>query len=95
MTQPEKAIWKFPLNTQAELQRIEAPYIEQVLSIQMQDETPAMYAVVWVKSPKRTHIILRFLTGEQLHGIEYKGHLGTVQLPNDGTVLHYFRGGDL
>lgn len=90
MNQPEQVLWKFALNTDGTEQRYEWPYLVHILSIQMQDNIPVMWAIVYPHTAKRTYKVMRFLTGERVYGVN--AHLGTVQLPT-GDVLHYFSGG--
>lgn len=85
----ELKLWKFTLDTDKVEQRYEWPYIVQFLDLQIQDDVPVMWALVYANSPKRTYKIMRFLTGDTVYGTIK--HLGTVT--RFGDLLHYFSGG--
>jgi len=82
-------IWKYPLKIQSE-QSIEAPIEFVPLSIQMQDGTPTLWALVDEVGPRGIFPILMVgpgWTGER-GLINGDLHLGTVQ---DGKFeWHYF-----
>jgi hypothetical protein len=90
MQQPTLEIYKFVLHVDPKEQRYMWPYIDRVISIQMQNGVPVMWALVQPKTAPRLYKVMRFLTGDEVFGVTC--HLGTVQL-DDGTVLHYFAGG--
>ena len=89
MNSPAIKIFKLTLGTQP-LQHLAAPFIVEVLDIQVQRGMPVMWAKVWADSVLRPYVILCKQIGDDVIG--ETSHLGTVQLP-DGTVLHYFGGG--
>ena len=92
MNNPASAICKFPLDARKEIQRIHAPYIVNLLSIQWQIDQPVLWAEVYSHSARRDYVILRYMTGATLG--PKNSYIGTVQAP-DGTVLHFFTGGNL
>jgi len=83
-------LWKFSLDTTKTEQRYDWPYVVTVLSVQMQNSIPVLWALVYPDSPKRLYKIMRFLTGDSVYGVVR--HLGTITT-TAGDVLHYFAGG--
>ena len=89
MNSPAVKIFKLSLGTHAH-QHLAAPFIVEVLDIQLQQGKPVLWAKVWADSAIRKYVILCKQTGDDVVGDT--SYLGTVQLPDD-TVLHYFGGG--
>jgi hypothetical protein len=81
-------IWKFPLKTTDE-QTVEFPEGAEILSVQAQDNTPCVWALVnpkGKKMPKTFHI---FGTGHNVPPAERK-FIGTYQLHGGALVFHLF-----
>ena len=79
------AIWKFPLT--AEETEIEAP-IEHFLTVQMQGDTPCVWAIVNLDRPKRQYKISILGTGWECPRIDAAKYIGTFQ--ENGYVWHCF-----
>ncbi len=79
------AIWKFPL-TEEETE-IEAP-IEQFLTVQMQGNTPCVWAIVNPNRAPKKYKVYVLGTGWECQKIDASRYIGTVQ---DGAyVWHCF-----
>lgn len=79
------AIWKYPI--QDGETEFEAP-IEEFLTIQMQDDTPCVWAIVNPgKVPKKYKVVL-VGTGWELQKIDASKYIGTVQI--EELVWHCF-----
>lgn len=81
-----KTIWKYPI-TDHPCQKIEMPLNVEVLCVQLQNNTPTLWALVETEEPKRPFNILTYYTGSYF--IEKKAkYVGTYQLA--GLVYHVF-----
>ena len=78
-------IWKFPLT--AEETEIEAP-IEQFLTVQMQNGTPCVWAIVSPDKASRKFKAIILGTGWECQKIDASKYIGTFQ--NEGYVWHCF-----
>lgn len=79
-------IYKYPLKI-AEVQQIELPAGAMILSVQMQNGTPCMWARINPEAEKKTVKVRMYGTGEVIDGLLLL-HIGTVQ---DGQLVwHYF-----
>ena len=79
------AIWKFPLT--GEETELEAP-IEQFLTVQMQDGTPCVWAIVNPDRASHKYKVVIIGTGWECQRIDASKYIGTVQ---DGMyVWHCF-----
>ena len=58
-------IWKFPLSLRA-FQRVSVPKGAQVLSVQMQQETPTLWALVSTDAPLALWALCIVGTGQEL-----------------------------
>ena len=70
------AIWKFPLT--AEETEIEAP-IEHFLTVQMQGDTPCVWAIVNPDKTPRKYKVVIIGTGCECQRIDASKYIGTVQ----------------
>ena len=70
------AIWKFPLT--AEETEIEAP-IEHFLTVQMQGDTPCVWAIVNPDKTPRKYKVVIIGTGWECQRIDASKYIGTVQ----------------
>jgi len=84
-----ETIWKFPILVCDE-QEIEMPQFSQVLTVQMQDGQPCLWAFVDPERPMRKRKIRVFGTG---HTIESCGrYISTFQMQGGALVFHVFEG---
>lgn len=89
-----KTIWKFELRLTDD-QAVEMPAGAELLTVQLQGDTPCLWAVVDPYAPPgRRRIYIRG-TGHSLRLTDDTRYLGTVQLHGGILVLHYFDGGEL
>lgn len=81
-------IHKFPLKPHVYQQTIEIPSRFQIVSLQLQDEIPCLWAMVETEYPLIVLWVHAYQTGETIpHRLE-KAYVGTYQL--DGYVYHVF-----
>lgn len=86
----KNTIWKFPLET-TDAQRIQVPSRNRILTVQMQGNTPCIWAAVDADSPKEEMEIRIHGTGHELpQDAGSYAYIGTYQLHN-GLVFHVFR----
>ena len=85
-----KTIWKFPLEITDE-QEVEIPTPFRLLTIQLQNDKPCLWAIVEPEGPKEKVRILCIGTGHPIDE-ELGYHLGTIQLYNGQLIFHFFRG---
>jgi hypothetical protein len=65
------------------------PSIKQALALQVQGDTPTLWAIVDTDSTPEIRTILAFWTGQEVPDVlDALHYLGTVQI--DGLVWHYF-----
>lgn len=84
-------IWKFPLRFPADVQTVAMPRRSEILSCQLQDSTPTLWAVVDPEEPTESRTIRIFGTGHTLpeqHAI--LSYIGTVQMIGGALVWHVF-----
>ena len=83
-----KAVWKFPVYPEDYFD-VNMPLGAEVLSVQMQGDTPVM----WARVETETSFALRRFavrgTGHELYGDEGR-FIGTWQMPDHGLVFHLF-----
>jgi hypothetical protein len=82
-------IHKFPLSVVGE-QKIQISPGAWILSLQVQNGVPTIYAMVDPKDEKKDRDIMMYSTDKPIDNIYNHEFLGTVQLPN-GFVFHYFQ----
>lgn len=88
----DKTIWKFPLKSE-DYQRIKMPFGAEILSVQTQNETPCIWALV---NPQENEIEERrfelFGTGHFIQCDDDKNRkfIGTFQLGGGALVFHLF-----
>lgn len=86
-----KQIWKYELEIVGN-QTIEMPANAEILTVQTQDETPCIWALVDPKETKQKRFIEVYGTGQDVHydmGVNRK-YLGTYQLRGGSFVFHVF-----
>ena len=87
----ENTIWKFELEV-TEKQFIRMPKEAELLSVQTQNETPCLWALVNPNNEKEERCFEVFGTGHDMHcdmGIDRK-YIGTFQMQKGGLVFHLF-----
>lgn len=87
----KKTIWKFELEV-ADKQFIRMPKEAELLSVQTQNETPCLWALVNPNNATEERCFEVFGTGHTMHcdiGIDRK-YIGTFQMQNGGLVFHLF-----
>jgi hypothetical protein len=86
----EVTIWKYQLKAD-DIQEIEIPVGSRILSLQVQNGIPCIWALVYDKSPKDTKKIYTFGTGEPTTFLpETLQFLGTYQILEGQLVFHVF-----
>ena len=88
----KKVIWKFELDHKGN-QEIELPIDYEILTIQVQNETPCLWVLVDPNKPKEKEIFEIYGTGHEIHydmGIDRK-YVGTFQENKGMYVWHLFR----
>lgn len=84
-----KTIWKFPLKV-ADTQVIDIPMPADILTIQMQGETPCLWALVNPDAEEKAiKAIAIFGTGHPLPD-RAMTYIGTFQLHGGALVFHVF-----
>lgn len=80
-------VWKFNLSVQSEL-KVSMPVGAQIISVQLQNDTPVMWAIVDTQAEKETKIFRVYGTG---HNMPSMGlfYIGTWQ-EKSGFVWHLF-----
>jgi hypothetical protein len=82
-----KTIWKYKLNIVSD-QRISMPVASEILTVQVQDEDPYLWALVDMDSLTEFRDIEIFGTGHPIDSIHTRKYIGTFQL--NGFVGHVF-----
>lgn len=87
----KKQIWKYELEIVGN-QTIEMPVNAEILTVQIQNETPCIWALVDPKQAKEERRIEVYGTGHDVHydmGVSRK-YLGTYQLHGGSLMFHVF-----
>ena len=86
-----KSIWKFELKVQ-DFEEIEMPATAEILSLQVQNGKPCIWALVDPTARKETRTFATYGTGHPIVTNEGISHtfIGTYQLPSNGLVFHVF-----
>lgn len=88
-----KTIWKFPFTVSDEV-RVDMPARAQVLSVQLQNGQPTMWALVDPEARLVTHRFRVFGTGHPVpFGIITAQFVGTFQMHGGALVFHLFSDG--
>lgn len=83
-----KTIWKYPLRT-TDAQAINMPAGAELLTIQVQNGEPCVWALVDPKAPGHFVTLSIYGTG---HPVDTHGeYVGTYQLGDGALVFHVFR----
>ena len=86
----KKQIWKFTINPNKII--VEMPKDAEILTIQTQNETPCIWALVNPENEKELRHFEVYGTGHDIHydmGIERK-YINTFQLYGGSLVFHLF-----
>ena len=84
-----KTIYKFKLQTTDE-QQILMPEGAEILTVQLQDGEPQLWALVDTDQPKTKRYIEIFGTGNPITGIGPRKYIATYQLRGGALVFHVF-----
>jgi hypothetical protein len=86
-----REIWKFPLRNDFDRQVIAMPQGAEILSLQMQCDTPTIWAIVDTRDEQEDRAFICTGTGLDLgqHGVRGGKYLATVQAKG-GLVWHWF-----
>lgn len=87
-----KTIWKYPL-TVPWVQYISMPKDAEILTIQVQDNIPCLWALVDPDEKKQTRAIEIFGTGHSIDADRLPGnrkYISTFQIMENGMVFHVF-----
>lgn len=87
----KKSIWKFPMNVNDRV-RLSMPKGAEILTVQTQNETPCIWALVDTENEKEERYFEIFGTGHPVPvdmGVERK-YINTFQLRGGSLVFHLF-----
>jgi hypothetical protein len=86
-----KTIWKFPLEI-TDRPNIPMPGGAEVLSVQVQNGNPCIWAIVNPESPPAARQFRILGTGHPIENLSLSTDIfiGTFQLPSYGLVFHLF-----
>ncbi len=87
------AVWKFPLQV-ADVQQVLMPQGARLLTVQVQDDTPCLWAVVDPASRPVVRWIHTAGTGHTWPAKSLSEHISTYQLHGGALVFHVFDGGE-
>lgn len=88
----EKTIWKFQLAVTG-VQKLSMPKGAKLLSVQVQNGLPQLWALVDPKAPKEQQVFVTFGTGQPNVDADALSFLGTYQLDDGALVFHVFHKG--
>ena len=89
----KRVIWKFPLEV-TDVQDIEIPHGSILLSVQTQNKTPCLWALIYNTEAEKEVIRLRTIgTGNPISDEDFdpRDFLGTYQLGGGSFVGHVFQ----
>ena len=84
-----KAIWKFELEV-TDNQVIEIPIDSEILTAQVQNGKPCLWALVNPTKNKEKRFIEMFGTGHEIDMNVNRNYLGTIQLHDGLFIVHVF-----
>lgn len=82
-------VWKYPLAVQ-DRQTLDLPVGAQVLTVQVQDDVPCLWALVDVTAPTTPRVFHLRGTGHNADGVASALYVGTFQLHDGALVFHLF-----
>lgn len=86
-----RAVWKFPLQV-TDAQVIVAPMGAAPLAVQMQGDTPCLWALVEPGNPPENRTVQIVGTGHVRDGLYRDDFCGTFQLEGGALIFHVFMG---
>ena len=84
-----KNIWKFQLET-ADYQTISMPKDAEILTVQTQDDTPCVWALVNPEAEKEDRNFELFGTGHKVPDMGVREYVATYQLHGGSLIFHVF-----
>lgn len=84
-----KTIFKYPIKAE-DFQTISMPDGAEVLAVQVQKETPCIWAMVDIKAPYRDRVFRVIGTGQPCDDFNNGKYMGTFQMINGSLVFHLF-----
>lgn len=87
-----KSIWKFDL-TELNQQAVKMPEGSKLLAVQMQYNSPKLWALVDMDNPPIERVIRFIGTGHKFEDSPGE-YLGTIQFLNGSLIAHVFDGGE-
>lgn len=84
-----KAVWKWPLNV-VDKQDIFMPAGAEMLTVQVQDGKPCLWAMVDPSLPKERRVLCTAGTGHAIQEETGLDYVGTYQLEDGALVFHVF-----
>jgi len=88
-----KTIYKYPIKGVG-AQAIPMPEGAKILTVQVQGDTPCLWALVEVDAPPRDRVILVYGTSHPADEAEAERYIGTFQLSGGPLVFHVFEDAD-
>jgi len=87
-----KQIWKFNVNINADVLKIKMPKNAKILSLQMQNNVPFMWAMVNTENPTESRYFELFATGQPINIMDTEiNYIGTFQFNGSmPLVFHLF-----
>jgi hypothetical protein len=85
----QNTIWKFPL-VQGRTNHIEMPVGAEILTVQVQDIVPSIWALVDPNAEKEVRSFNTFGTGHPIEEDIARKYIGTYQLGGGELVFHVF-----
>ena len=82
-------VYKYPLVV-TDRQLVTMPKEAKLMSVQVQNGTPCLWALVNPENPTEEVPILLYGTGHKIPDTENIAYIGTIQMPKYGLVLHAF-----
>ncbi len=86
-------IWKYPLRAEIEDQFIEMPSGSKILTVQVQNAIPNLWAIVNPEHPKERRHIRIHGTGHNIRDSTRLRYISTFQIQGAGLVFHVFEVG--
>lgn len=87
MREKYKTIYKYDLPNTTGISDLFMHPIHQILKVDLQNNNPVFWAIVYQEEPKKKYQIITLWTGMDFKE-EYGDYIGT--LTRDGLVYHYF-----
>jgi hypothetical protein len=86
-----KQIWKFNININVDVLEIKMPKDAKILSIQMQNNTPFIWAIVNTENSTESRYFELFATGQNIDEDIKRNYIGTIQFNGSmPLVFHLF-----